>query len=268
MIPPSWIAPLVEILATVGWIAGYMLDTLVAGLGTLRDPGRLFHVFVRSGWIPGLRYAVNGYEAIELALFEAFPVAAALLSWPVLAVDRIRQTGQVLAGRASDLRAVDALAGAMAAVFLLVYLPLLPLHSMVTLRYVVPAMPLLLYLVCRLAPVRAAISEAGETLGRWYAGTVALGTLLLVAGLPVIDPAVGEAFQLHALLGLATAAVAVAVLATWPGHRDRRLVAVGLAIPAGVTTLFLLAAALWHLQYGQYALDVARVLAETLPPIG
>lgn len=264
----TWFEPLAEVLATVGWIGGYMFDSLVAGVTRLGEPGRLYHVFVRSGWIPGLRYGVNGYETIELTLLESFPLAGALMGLPVLAVDRFRRTGLSLAGGTTQLRAVDALAGGMAVSFVLVYLPLLPLHSMVTLRYVAPAMALLLYGICRLAPVRAAIDAELTTFARWYAATVGLGGLALLSALPVVDPAVGEAFQLHAIVGLGTAVVAAVTVATWPVHRRPDVVATGLALAAGVTTLFLLAAALWHLQYGVYALDVARVVAETLPPIG
>lgn len=260
-------APLVEFLATVGWIVGYMWRTLLSGLASLQEPGRLYHVFVRSGWIPSLSYAVNDYEAIELALLEAMPIAGALLGLPVLVADRLRETlpdGDPT-GR---LTAVDALAGTLAVVFLLIYLPLLPLFSMLTLRYALPAMPLLLYLICRLGPVRTAIRTAPASLGRSYWFFLIVGGAGLLVGLPVVDPAVGEAFQLHALLGLVGAAAAALAIGSWPLHRDGRLVAPGLALPAALTTLFLAAAALWHFQYGAYALDLARVLAEALPAIG
>jgi hypothetical protein len=45
-------------------------------------------------------------------------------------------------------------------------------------------------------------------------------------------------------------------------------VAVGLAVPAAATTLFLCSAALWQFQYGTYAVDLARIVAESLPAIG
>lgn len=271
--PPPVLVPVVDFLATVGWIGGYMWATLLSGVATLGEPGRLVHTFVRSGWIPGVNYAVNDYEAVELALLEVLPLAGALASVPVLFADRLTAAspagGRDLVARAfRGIRPVDLLAATMGVVFLLVYLPLLPLQSMITVRYVLPAMPLLLYAVCRLAPVRAAVRQRGRLLARGYAVTLAAGAVVLVVGMASLDPAVGEALQLHALIGLAAATVVALAVASWPAHRSPGAVAAGLAVAAGVTTLFLAAAALWHLQYGPYALDVAALVAEALPGIG
>jgi len=62
--------------------------------------------------------------------------------------------------------------------------------------------------------------------------------------------------------------VAAVTVATWPLHRRPRAVAVGVAIPAAATTLFLVFAALWHVPYGSFALDLSRVVAGLLPPLG
>lgn len=269
----EWFQPLAGFVATVAWIGGYMTDAFVAGLATLGEAGRLYHTFLRSGWIPTVDYGTNEFEAIELALLEVLPLAGTLLAVPALAVSslgqRIRTTG---GGTGSEerpqLAPVDFLAVAMAAVFLIIYLPLLPLKSMITLRYVLPEMPLLLYLVCRLGPVRTAIVDAAGHLARGYLATLALGGLGYLVVFTALDPAVGEALQFHALVGLATAALGLVSVATWPVYRDARAVAVGVAVPAGATTLFLCSAALWQLQYGTYALDVARMIAESLPAIG
>jgi len=258
----------------IAWIGSNLVEYFTAGLAVLPDVERLYHTFLRSGWIPtGVSYHVNDFEAVELAFLEALPLAGVLLSVPVLALQRARQwSSQAAVAAASvaptDWRPVDVLAAAMALVFVIVYLPLLPLHSMITLRYVVPAMPLVLYLCCRLAPVRAGITGAPSTLAGAYLGTVVLGGLGYLLALPLIDPAVGEAFQLHALVGLATAAVAAVTVATWPLHRRPKAVAVGVAIPAAATTLFLVFAALWHVPYGSFALDLSRVVAGLLPPLG
>jgi uncharacterized membrane protein YgcG len=269
----EWFQPLAGVLATAAWIGGYMRDAFVAGLAALGEPGRLYHVFVRSGWIPTVDYATNDFEAVELALLEVLPLAGTLLAVPALATSwlrrRISEVGddRRLRTRPSP-DPVDLLAAGMATVFVLVYLPLVPLKSMVTLRYLLPAMPLVVYLVCRLGPVRTAVAEETERLARGYLATLAIGGLGYLIVFGVIDPAVGEALQFHALVGLATAAVALVAVASWPVHRDARAVAVGLAVPAAATTLFLCSAALWQFQYGTYAVDLARIVAESLPAIG
>lgn len=255
--------PILGLLATLRWIGRYMLDSLGAGVAVLVRPSRLFHTFVRSGWIPGVPYAVNGYESVELALLEAFPLAASLVTVPVLLGTGVRNRW-----RGWDLRAVDGLAGAMAGVFVLVYLPRLPLHSMVTLRYVVPAMALVCYLVCRLPPVTAALSDHLRTTGVAGVATVGVGGGLWVVAGPILDPAVGEAIQLHGLVGLAGAtATTLTVAGTAVGHPGRR-VAVVIGTVGGLTTLLLLSGAFWQFQYAPHALDLARLLAESLPPIG
>jgi hypothetical protein len=261
--PVGILEPLMGLVATLLWIARYMLDAVVAGLATLQRPQALFHTFVRSGWIPGVRYAVNGWEAVELSMFEAFPLAAPVISAPLLlGADRRNRW------REWDVHAVDGLAAGMAAVFVLVYLPRLPLHSMITLRYVVPAMGLVLYLVCRLPPITVALSSHARTTGLAYAVTVGAGGLVFVVAGVSIDPATGEAIQLHGLVGLSAAlATAIAVASTTVGGTVRAVAAV-LGIAGGATTLFLLSASLWQLQYAPYALDLARLLAESLPPIG
>jgi hypothetical protein len=254
---------LVGFLATVQWIARYMLDSAGAGLAELSRPEPLFNTFVRSSWIPGVDYAVNGWEAVELAMLEAFPLVASLIPGPVLFAASCRNRW-----RRWNLRAVDGLVAAMAGVFVLVYLPRLPLHSMITLRYVVPGMGLALYLVCRLPPIAAALSGHLRTTVRVYATTVIAGGLLFVVGGTTLDPAVGEAIQLHGLVGLSAAtATAFAVAGTTVGG-TARTAAGGLGVAAGVTTIFLLSASLWQFQYAPYALDLARLLAESLPPIG
>ncbi len=249
--------------ATLLWIARFMLDSVGAGLAVLFRPSVLFHTFVRSGWIPGVDYAVNGWEAVELALFEAFPLAASVLSVPVLVGTGVRNRW-----REWDLHAVDGFACAIAAVFVLVYLPRLPLHSMITLRYVVPAMGLVAYLVCRLPPVSAALSgHPWTTTGAYAVTAIAVGLVLLLAGV-VLDPATGEAIQLHGLVGLTVAAVTgLTVTGTAVGGSER-MVAIVVGIAGGVTTVFLLSASVWQFQYAPYALDHVRLIAESLPPTG
>lgn len=261
------------VLGRVLWIGDYMVGSLEAGIAALLEPDRLYHVFVRSGWIPDLNYHANDFEAVELAMLEALPVAGALAWLPVVAVGRLRRGTRSLVaglrdGLGSPVRQTDLLVGSFAVTFVLIYLPMLPLHSMITLRYVLPAMALLVYVVCRLAPVVAAIEAAPRALAAGYLGTVALGTVGVGLVLVVLDPAVGEAVQLHALVGVGTALLAGATAAAWPVHRDARIAALGVAVPAGATTVFLVFAVLAYFPSGRFALDLVRLAASVLPAVG
>lgn len=171
-------------------------------------------------------------------------------------------------------RQTDLLALCFAFVFVIVYMPLLPLVSQITVRYLLPVFPLLLYGLARLAPVRQTV----ETVPRWLVGgyltTVGVGGAVLTAVLVALDPAIGEAMQLHALVGLTTAVVAALCVGTWALHTDGRITAVGLALPAGATTVFLLLSGIEYFHYQlpgtppgrePFALDLVRVVAELLP---
>ncbi len=265
-------APLLAAVDTVSLVVGNLYWALDAGFYAALEPDRLYHVFVRSGYIPDVRYVVNDFETVELAWIEAFPLAAALVWLPVTAVRRLR-TGvpsRVLDG---EKRQTDVLAVMLGVVFTLAYLSRLPLYTQVTLRYLLPVMPLALYGVARLGAVRRGV-RAGGWLPGTYAGTMVAGSFLAVVALPVLGLAVGEAVQLHALVGLVTAALVATTVVSWPVHEDGRTVAVALGVAGAVTTLFVLLSALSYFPYheaamgsvgeGSYALDVVRVVAEAV----
>jgi len=132
-------------------------------------------------------------------------------------------------------------------------------------RYLLPVVPLALYGVARLAVVRRTVRSAPRWLAGGYLATLPVGTAVLAGPLAWLDPAVGEAMQFHALVGLATGGVAALCAASWPLHEDPRVTGIGLAVPAGATTLFLLFSTLEYFPYGPYALDVVRLLAESIP---
>lgn len=259
-------------LAYLGVVVGFLVESVVTGLDRVSDVDRLWHTFVRSGRIPMSRvdYAVNEHETIELALLEVLPLAGALLVLPVVAARRVRDTaagglGELRAGLRDPGRATDLLAGTWVATLVVIYIPLLPLHTQITVRYLLPVVPLLVYGVARLGPVRTAVTEESQRLAGGYVTVVVGGTLLVVAVLAFADPAVGEAMQFHALVGLAAGSVLGAVAVTWPLHRSPRAVATALATAAGVTTIFLALTALAYFPYGEYALAPVRVAADLLP---
>lgn len=243
------------------------------GLTVLENVDRMYHILVRSGDIPMASLSLNDYEAVELTLLESFPLAAAFVTLPAVALHRSRAriNRSVLS---SPRRQTDVLAVAFAVVFTLVYLPKLPLVSQITLRYILPVFPLLLYIVARLPAVHRCLHESPRWLYGGYLSIVVVGGAAVVLALAVIDPAIGEAMQFHALLGLASVVGAGICLGTGPIHDDSRVLAVGLALPAGVTTIFLLLTGIEYFHYRlpgtapghePFALDIIRVLAELLP---
>lgn len=281
------------------------------------QPARAYHVFVRSGRIPSVDYAVHDHEAVDQAVLESTPVFGALLAAPVLLVATIvsrfsfrrsdrednsrsdredrshadREAGSS-AGREDDstpardagaftvragvrsvrraaaslnapARATDCLATGIALVFVLAYLPRLPLKTQVTVRYLVPTYPLLLYGVVRLPAVSAVLRSSPRRLAGAYAAFVLVGGAALHAVLAGLSPAVGEAVQFHALVGLATAGVLAAwAVAATLDDRVRAGGAVPLAAAAAATTLFTLFARLEYFPYGSPLSDAAALLAD------
>ncbi|MEF8787351.1 MAG: hypothetical protein V5A45_15600, partial [Haloarculaceae archaeon] len=269
----SLVATFASLLAFAGSLVGFVGDWIGESLDVLGQHERLSHIFVRGGNIPSLN-SVNDFEAIELTLLESFPLAAALVWLPVAAVQGLRKR-VVGAGITTTRRQTDLLAAGFAIVFALIYLPKLPLHSQITVRYILPVMPLLLYGVARCSFVYRAVADRPGWLLGSYLITVFVGGAVVTATLALADPAIGEAMQLHALVGLGAAVVAAIVVGSWPLHDDTRAVAAGLALPAGVTTVFLLLAKIEYFSYrvpsddnpAVFVLDVVRVLAELLPVI-
>jgi len=267
------VGSVVGFLAFAGTIPVVAWEFLLSGLEAATDPDRLYHTFVRSGYIPELDNRTNAFEAVDLTVLESFPLAAALAWLPVAALRNAR-AGLDRAGLGTVRRQTDALAAGFVAIFVVIYMPRLPLHSQITVRYLVPIVPLVVYGVARLEPVRRAVQQSPRWLVTGYATTVVVVGVGTVGGFVALDPAIGEAMQLHALIGLAAAAVTVASVGVWPLQADPRLSALALAVAGGTTTAFLLATGFEYFQYrvpgnpyaGEpFALGLVRVLAESVP---
>ena len=263
-------------------ISRFTVGAVVEGTRVLDDPDRLTSIFVRSGNIPSLGYRVNDFETIELALLEAMPLLGALAAFPVLLLGRARRLvadtraatelhpGRVSPRRLSPTRQTDLLVGSLAVVMTVIYLSRLPLHSMLTVRYIHPVVPLAAYGVVRVPAVRDAATRAPRWLAGSYLCCVALGLLVVLGGVLTLDLAVGEAVQYHALANLVTATLAGSAVVgrtVVPDRVSARVTAVGLGLPAGFTTAYVLLAALVYFRYGTYAFDLVRVLAGSLPSL-
>ncbi len=226
-----------------------------------REPERLYHTFVRSGYIAGVTER-NAQQAITMSLLESMPLLGALAALPL----GVRTSG-LSALREDPGRATAVLAGVQVVGYTLLFLSNLPVHATVTVRYLMPIVPALIYLLVRLAPVREAIGKGTRTLGWSYAVTVLLGGQLLLAFVVGTGAGRGEAVQLHALLGLAVAIpLAVwAVRATWSAERHPRVGAGLLGLAGGLTTNFLLVSGWLYFAYmGPFALPVVGRFAAAL----
>ncbi|EMA34405.1 hypothetical protein [Haloarcula japonica] len=251
----------------------FVSDTVRNGLSVLTTPDRMSQIFLRSGSAPGINYAPNSYEAIELTMVEAVPLFGAVAALPVVLVrsanQRIRQWN-VRPSQYSPRTQTDMLVTALVAVFTLVYLSRLPLHTQLTVRYLLPTVPLIMYGVVRIPAVYEPISDARWWLAGGYAASTIGGLCLGLGVVAGLDLALGEAVQFHALLNLGGAAVCGGTVlgrTLAPDWVPSRAVVLGLGLPAGLTTAYLLLSGLVYFQYGPFALDFIRVLTPHLPAV-
>ncbi|MFC6723288.1 glycosyltransferase family 39 protein [Halobium palmae] len=236
---PIWLA-VVHLLETTGVKAleqmSRFTSVLSRGLSVLTAPNRLMHIFVRSGYIERVASGDHG-QAVNLALLEAMPVAGALVLVPRAVWRRVR------ARTWSSIEPTDLFVGVYGVSLTLFYIPRLPLHAMITVRYLLPVMPLLVYGAFRFASVREVL-DFPRALGFAYGGTVLIGSQAILTYLIVRGVTVGEAAQVHAWVNL----VAAAGLAGWVlvrpavSKRGRPVGAVVFGVACGVTTCFLLLA--------------------------
>lgn len=264
--------------------------TVGGALSALTDPDRLWHVFVRSGNVPGVNYRLIGYRIVELTVLESAPLLGALAVAPALALARLRGTVAAVAARddsgagsprrirsalgsrtpasLSPARQTDLLVVVVAVAFAFAFLQRLPLHAQFTVRYVLPVYPLALYGVARLAPVASSLRGAPRSAAGGFLAGVACWTGVVVATLATASLAVGEAVQFHAL-GHLLAAVVVAGLVAGrclaPERVRRRWVAAALGVTGGITTGYYLLVGLGYFRYGTYALSIGGRLADLVP---
>lgn len=235
------------------------------------EPERLYHTLIRSGRIPtSVDYSVNEQAAIELTLLEAVPLVGALVGAIAIAGRKAIANPSVDA-LVSDLqrpeRQTDVLAATVSCLFVLVYISRLPLHTQITVRYLLPTVPLGLYGIGRLGAVHRVTRADWRYLTGSYLGIISVGAVAYLTAHGWLDLALGEAMQLHALVGLASATlIAVWSLIEALGIRsDIRIGAVVLALPAALTTLFLVFSGFVYFQYGEYALPLARTVINMIP---
>jgi len=205
-----------------------------------QEPGRLYHTFVRSGYLGFSSPGATGL-AINVAFLEALPIAGALIAAPIVAVrtvfDKlIGNTSPSL--RSSPLFAADIFVAIYTILITLLYIYRLPIHAALTVRYVYPLFPLAIYAVARLSWVRTAVTERPLWLGLTYAGSVLIGGQLVLITVVTKGYTADETIQGIALLSLAvTAGIG---LWSFAGAFDRTNTSIGailLGLGGGLATL-------------------------------
>ena len=255
--------------ARIGELWGYVAEGIGIAFGDLE---RLGHVFLRSGRIPGVDYATNDHETVELTVLEVAPMLGTLVAIPIVLGKRgLESGGGKLRGRLTAIRSTpryqtDLFAGTLVAAFTLLYLPRLPLYSQITVRYLVPIMPVAVYGVMRLPAVRRSLTTNVREFIDAYVGATVVGIVGVIAVFVAIDPAIGEAMQFHALLNLIAAgiAAAVVVLDTVIDGPDLPI-ATAIGTAGGAATTLYVLAGIEYITYGQFALPVAEWLSTLIP---
>lgn len=249
--------------------SGQFASRLEQGVSRILQWRSLYHIFVRSGYISGVTTR-EAAGAINLSVLESMPLVGLIVTAPLAWYHRVRARDRFSIESPTPERATEVLAVVYLLLLFLIYVPSLPLHAMITVRYLHPVYPIAVFFLAQLHVVRRTVREAGETLAFSYAGFVLLGGQLFVLVLYASATTIGEAVQLHALLAL----VAAVLLVCWgvtatavDGYYRAGAVTVGFA--GAVTTAFLLLTIYLYFDYGSvWVLPLSRVVADALPPVG
>ncbi|WP_018258127.1 hypothetical protein [Halomicrobium katesii] len=243
-----------------------LLGLVRRGIHSLQtDPTAAYRTLVRSGYIEHVADRAEGTPEANLTLLESSPVLATIVA---------ASTGLVAIKRSIERRSLpdgvtsaDAFLALTAVALTLVYIGSLPLHAQVTVRYLFPVAPILVCLAVRLPPVGRALDAHWRTvLWSWSAGVLIGGQLVLVA-LVALDVGRAEAFQFHAVLGLAVAlALGSWSLVSVATECFDRIGAALFGLALASSTAFVGFAAIEYFGLGgAHALPMVRTLADAIP---
>lgn len=246
-----------------------------AGLSILvSEPSRVYQTFLRSGYLADVA-APDGTAAISLTVLESMPLFGGLIALPVVIGRAIRRRSRsIRSWFRGPAGTADVGLAAYALAVTLLYLPRLPLHAQVTVRYLLPVFPIGLYLLVRSRPVHRAIDDHTAWLWSSYAVGVFVGGQLLLVAVATLAATIGEAFQLHAVVGLALAgvlAVATITAVSFEHPSSDRLLAIVLGLTAATTTVFVVFVGVGYTDAigvypgsGDHALGIVRLLADAV----
>ncbi len=242
-----------------------LINEIIAGASVLlRDPGAVYATLIRSG-DAAAALDISERESTNLSVLESAPILAGGAGWITtfwrqrdeLSVPERTVSGETLVGLFATIAIV---------VFTLFYANRLPIHAQLTARYLFPIYPLGVYLLCRLPVVRRTLAEHWRVVAWSAAVTVLIGGQLLAVGIFWTTNSLGEAIQLHGVLGAGTAVP----LALWAlmGRSDRwfgQLGGVLLGSTTALAWLFGLFVAIEYYPLGDaHLLPVVRMVADVL----
>jgi hypothetical protein len=245
-------------------LASNAIGVYNSGLGTLSSqPSRLYTSFIfwhQHSWTVGGVFLGGG---TNLSVLQSAPVFGALVSLPLgarLLPDHRRN------GRLRDrLEPTDLFVVLLTVLYVVIYIDRLPLPVMVTVRYIHPIYPLLVYALFRQPRIQRLIqSHTGTGLGA-YAATVVLASAALFWLLLTGDYSKGAVFKDFGLVALASAgALAVSLFATEYSERADRVAACSFGLTTGLVTTFLLVTAFVLLHYGSSPLPAVEFFSGEL----
>lgn len=234
-------------------------------VNVVQNPDEILAIFLRSGYLGGWVGEQANYESVNLAILESAPVLAATLGVVPATIARLRnRMGTAFDWPPSPERILDAYLVLFTVAFSLLYISRLPVHAQITVRYMLPIFPALVVLIVRLPAIRGVLADHWQLMLWTYAVAVLIGGQFLVVALVVMTPGVGEAFQLHAWIGLAVAVP----LGVWSlaGRHDGwwgRAGAVLIGLAAATVTVFLLLTSVDYFTVSDsQALPLVRVVAD------
>jgi hypothetical protein len=253
-------------------------------LSIVADPGRLYRVgFVSTGEVqqtaPGSAERASSFSMLEssplLGAALALPVGLALASVgklvgargsaAVAAVERASIAGRVRRRIGGLFTPTETFLLAFSTLLALVYLPRLPTHGQMTVRYLTPLYPVAVYLICKHERLGTILADRLRAVAYGFEATVLLGVPAFVAAMLWVELGGPGAFDAVAgiavVVGVALFAGTVLVTTT---QRGNGLFAVLVGVAAGTTTGFVLLSQLVFFHYGIHLLPVVQVVTETI----
>lgn len=252
-----------------------VVGQFIKGATTLVErPTDAWETFVRSGYDLDT-WTEDVVEGANLSVLESAPLFAPIAGTAALGARRVFDRFRDAQPNSSDVHSsncgavdvADRFALVYAVLLTLAYIPRLPVHAQITVRYLVPMYPLLLYAVARLPAVQRAVEHRWRYAAWTYAGTVLIAGQLFLAGVTVLNMTNGQSMQAHAvvnltvatLLGLWAIAATLGRRREGPDHYDA-VGAILLGLAAGAGTVLILLATIAYFPTGGFFLPLVPSL--------
>lgn len=227
------------------------------------NPSKFSQAFIRGGWAP---YQTQDKQAINLTFLESAPWFGAVVALPAFA----RRIAPRWPRDWKFERQIDLLVVAIVFGTLLFNLQRIPIHASVTVRYLHSLVPLAVYTVARLPPIRTALDGGFRAVIWSFSTGLLIGGQLMIVGLALLPSTYGGAIQLHAMVNLAFASIlavwclvaAINIDYHWFWTAGAALIGLTLAA-ATISMVFLITN---HLTYGDPVLGFGQSFRIVIPP--